>query len=377
MKIGLVGTHSTGKTTLAHFVSETYGIPYARSDIARDIGRRLTPGLRLDQFSPQEQWQLQQQFLRYANDIQYMDSPFITDCCSVTCDPYSRFLIGNGIKDLPGYDQFLAQAYGGTRQLTRLFYIPAESDLVLDGFRPHSEQLRTDIDAALLECLVGFQFYILTGTIERRAEQVALSTGKTETSIWNNYVAFEGLPGSGKSTLIKRLVDTLRKRRKETYVCQRFGTPNLKEELTSLYEDPVANRDQLLELHAASFMKQFERNIVHKRLEERQLVITDRQKFTAVAIQLALGNSHANCYKALREIPTPGRVIYLDIDPALAVSRRKREKQGNSLETDLEFQHKVRNAYQWLSNHHLEFRVVNANRPVEDVERQVISSLDI
>ncbi len=375
MKIGLIGTHSTGKTTLANFFSEKYNVPYARSDKARDIGKNLTPGLRLDEFSKEEQWELQKQFLRFTKDIQSQNGPFITDCCSLTCDTYSRHLIGSSVNQINDYDNFISDAHNDARKLTHIFYLPVETDLLIDEFRPKSKKLRLDIDSDLIKVLGNYQYYILTGSIERRAEQIALATGVIKNSIWDNYIAFEGLPGSGKSTQIELLVKELRKRGKDVYVCQRYGTPELKKELELLYKDPFKNRDRLLELHVKSFVEQFERNDVFNRLKNGQIVIADRQKFTSIAMQLALGNTHSNCYYAFASLPTPGRVVYLDIDPNIAVARRTLEKEGNDSKTDLEFQKKVKSYYDYLSNHHLEFKLVNGNRSIDDVHKQILNVL--
>ncbi len=67
----------------------------------------------------------------------------------------------------------------------------------------------------------------------------------------------------------------------------------------------------------------------------------------------------------------------MDINPALAVSRREQEKRGNEFKINLDFQHKVHTAYQWLSAHHLEFRTINANRAIEDIGKQVLNSLNL
>ncbi len=378
MKIGIAGTHSTGKTTLAKEASNKYNIQYLRSDTARDIGNNLTKGLRLDQYSQEEQWKLQQEFLKLTNEIQYSDKSFITDCCSITCDPYSNHLIKDDeFKKTPEYTNFINEAHKGASQLTHLFYTPAEINLIKDGFRPHSEELRKNIDKDLLNSLTNFQFHILTGDIKRRTEQIGLAIGKINESKWNNYIAFEGLPGAGKTTQIKSLENTLNYRGRKVHVCKRFGKPSLKKELNELYKSPIKNRNKLLELHANSFLEQFKLNNVEERLENDEIVITDRQKFSVLAMQLGFGNSHANCYKALKDLPTPGRVLYMDINPHLAVQRRKQEKQGNYLKTNYKYQQRVHDAYQWLSDHHLEFITVNANRPIKTVEKQILTSLNL
>lgn len=375
MRLGIIGTHSVGKTTLAHAVAERYGLPYLRSDTARDIGSLLNTGKRLDEFSSKEQWQLQQSFLARAAEIQESNGPFITDCCSLTCDAYTHLLLGEATARIPDYEAFIARAHESARSLTKIFYVPPEADLELDGFRPESEELRTAIDERVRETLKSFPYTILTGDLERRVEQVGLATGLVQKSTWSNYIAFEGIPGTGKTTQIQRLVAALRARGMTVHVCERYGTDALKAELQELYRDPVKNREVLLQRYVASFREQFERNEVRERLGRGEVVIADRQKFTAIALLSALGLPLAQLYRETRDLPTPGRVVLLDAEPEVAAIRRLREPAGNPLKTEVAFQRKVQEQYRWLSRHHEEFYVVDANRDVERVHQDLMRSL--
>lgn len=378
--VGLVGTHSVGKTTLAELASKELGLPIARTDRARDIAKHLQPGRRLDQITPEAQWELQQVFIACAEAIQSQPGPYITDCNGVTCAVYGPGLMGQDRFDEYGLDAaiLMRQARQSPHAVSHLCYLPPEADLHDDGFRPLCPDLRFDFDAGIRREIAAVPHYILAGDNERRIHTLKKLLGLPSESMWDNYVAFEGLPGAGKTTQIRSLVAFLEDQGYDYHLCQRYGTPALKEELKRLYADPVANRDRLLQLHLESFMEQFEKNRVKERLEAGQLVITDRSKYTAMTVQMALGADLGRVYHALRGLPAPGRVVYVAVSPEVAATRNKvLARESNPLKGDVAFQRKVADAYGYFMEHQPDFLAINGQRPVEWVQSQVRAALDI
>ena len=368
-KIGIIGTHSTGKTTLAQAIADRHNIPFVRSDRAREIANVLTPSVRLDELSPETQWKLQQLFLRGAEEISERDQSFVTDCCALTCDPYAHALLKDFVVQCDGFDDFLTRARASTDKLSHLFYLPPEIDLFDDGFRPTSNALRLSLDRDLLACLEQQPFSVLTGTVERRMEQAGLIMGHIprSNSVWSNYIALEGLPSSGKSTQLRAHLEWFKQLGTQVYVCKRFGTPERAAKLTQLYTDPERNRDELRAIHIESFLEQYHRNEVLSRLEAGQIVIADRQKFSVIAMQRALGTDFATLYRDTAVLPTPGTILYFSCSPKISVRRSEQAQKANHLKRDLSFQARVKTAYDWLAEHHTEFNVINANRSPEEI----------
>ncbi len=371
MQIGLIGTHSVGKTTLAEAIAKRFPLPFAQSDRAREIAHILLPGARLDELSEEAQWKLQQLFLHYSEEITDRTGSFITDCCGLTCDPYAHALLRAPAQTYSEFAQFLERARASTKRLSHLFYLPTEIDLIDDGFRPKSPALRDSIDEQIRTCLEPYPFFILTGSVKRRVEQFGEITNLSShtPSMWQNYIALEGLPSSGKSTQLQAHTEWLKAQKRPVHICERFGSATLKTEIEHLYSDPVKNRDRLRALHIESFLEQFARNQVISRLEAGELVITDRQKFSVIAMHHALGTDLSTLYRDTRHLPTPGTVLYFSCSPNVSVFRSMHAEKPNHLKQDVAFQTKVARTYDWLSDHHAEFRRIPAHLPKAHVGR--------
>lgn len=139
----------------------------------------------------------------------------------------------------------------------------------------------------------------------------------------------EGLDGSGKSTLINNLYNTLQKEKYPVKVSRWRGSP-----VIGRYIDQIQSRKAILSplgfslLHAADFADRIEREI-KPALEKGNIVICDRYFQTEIARDFAFGIDPNWSDKLYPYAIKPDMVLYLDIPLNTSTSRvLKRLKRG-------------------------------------------------
>ncbi len=76
-------------------------------------------------------------------------------------------------------------------------------------------------------------------------------------------------------------------------------------------------------------------------------------------------------YYKVRNLPTPGTVIYFEINTSNCVKRASTEKDLYNFRSNLDFQIKFNNAMRYLSKHHIEVKIINANQQPKDLFNSV------
>ena len=164
LRIGIIGSHGTGKTTLANELSERLNM-LTISEIARKYNvnttdRRKRYFMQVDILNDQ----------MYA-EMSVSDNGFISD--RTTLDNLAYFMLGteHTPRELMCY---LNKAIINAKNYTHLFYIPIEFDLKGDGFRNTNKTYQHNIDSKILEILGFFELeYIVTsGSLEERVNTV-------------------------------------------------------------------------------------------------------------------------------------------------------------------------------------------------------------
>ncbi len=141
-RIAIVGSFSTGKTTLAEAVAEPLGLPLL-PEVAREVA---SLGFKLDKDATPE----------------------------VETLIFLRQLYNEMIHDDFVGDRSLIDEYQLRSQYTHVFYLPIEFPIVPDGLRPLDPDFQKEIDERMVRLLDlhDVKHEPLTGSVEERIERL-------------------------------------------------------------------------------------------------------------------------------------------------------------------------------------------------------------
>jgi dTMP kinase len=170
------------------------------------------------------------------------------------------------------------------------------------------------------------------------------------------FIAFEGLDGSGKSTQVRRLVESLESAGVDTLaVREPGGTPAGEDIRNIMFGDeakPLEPMTWAFLMNAAR--AQLVATVIRPALADGKSVVADRYYFSTLAYQSGGDELPEDLVSKLCRIATvdlePQVVIFLDLPPE-EVAFRKRRLVSNVLDSrPLEFHRRVSAAYQRMAS---------------------------
>jgi nicotinamide riboside kinase len=167
-RIAIVGSFSTGKTTLAESASERLRLPLL-PEAAREVAAL---GFALDKDATPETETLI--FLKqYYNEMIHPE--FVGDRSLIDVMTYAGWVLDNQPrrKETALWEQCVAIAQHHLRsQYTHVFYLPIEFPIVADGLRPMDPEFQKEIDGRMLRLLAlhDVAYETLRGPVEERLE---------------------------------------------------------------------------------------------------------------------------------------------------------------------------------------------------------------
>ena len=184
-----------------------------------------------------------------------------------------------------------------------------------------------------------------------------------------NYLAFEGIDGSGKSSLIKRLSKVLSNQQVENKIVREPGGTKVGEGVRELLLSHDYEVDALTEaLLFCSQRSQLIAEVIKPEVNKGIKILSDRSAYSSVAYQgVGRGLGYETIYQ-LNDIAVnsfwPEKVVLLDIDPKISLSRQKVADRIGSDKVD--FFNKVREGYLRLADEfENNFLIINAEEDLE------------
>jgi dTMP kinase len=164
------------------------------------------------------------------------------------------------------------------------------------------------------------------------------------------FLTFEGIDGCGKTTQLQKLKSELEKRGHTVVATREPGGTELAEGLRDILlhsKGKIEARGELL-LFGASRAQHVE-EIVLPALQRGDFVLCDRFIDSSEAYQGGGLGLDAAFIRQMNAFATgnltPHRTFFFDLDPEIALERRRNEKGDRIEARGLEFQAKVRQAY--------------------------------
>ena len=184
-----------------------------------------------------------------------------------------------------------------------------------------------------------------------------------------NYLAFEGIDGSGKSSLIKRLSEVLSNQQIENKIVREPGGTKVGEGVRELLLSHDYEVDALTEaLLFCSQRSQLIAEVIKPEVNKGIKILSDRSAYSSVAYQgVGRGLGYETIYQ-VNDIAVnsfwPEKVVLLDIDPKISLSRQKVADRIGSDKVD--FFNKVREGYLRLADEFdNNFLIINAEEDLE------------
>jgi nicotinamide riboside kinase len=169
-RIAIVGSFSTGKTTLAEVLARRLDLPLL-PEVARAI---VDLGFQLDKDATVEAETLI--FLRQYNNELATES-FVGDRSLVDVMAYAGWVLENQPwrKEMELWEECKRLADRRLRtNYSHVYYLPIEFPIVLDGLRPDDPAFQKEIDERIVALLDhhGVSHETITGSVEERVEQI-------------------------------------------------------------------------------------------------------------------------------------------------------------------------------------------------------------
>ena len=169
-RIAIVGSFSTGKTTLAEVLARRLDLPLL-PEVAREV---VELGFKLDKDATPETEALI--FLRQYNN-ELSTEEFVGDRSLIDVMAYAGWVLDNQEwrKEMVLWGECIKLAERRLRTgYSHVFYLPIEFPIVLDGLRPDDPSFQEDIDQRMLKLLHAhdINYKTLTGSVEERLTQI-------------------------------------------------------------------------------------------------------------------------------------------------------------------------------------------------------------
>jgi len=202
------------------------------------------------------------------------------------------------------------------------------------------------------------------------------------------FIVFDGGPGSGKGTMIKKTFEHIFGKSKK------FDNILVTDEPTNgpfgikvreLLQKQKSSTDCAEELFQAfrDDRQWHIENILAPALEKNFVVICDRYKYSSIAYQTVQGTPFEKVFAAHKDFLSPDLTIILDVEPEEALRRISSEKSEKRKESDkhqreLDFVKKIREYFlklpSLLPNENI--KIVDANKSIPEVFAQVRALVD-
>ena len=172
-RIAIVGSFSTGKTTLAEALARKLDLPLL-PEVAREV---VELGFKLDKDATPETEALI--FLKQFNN-EISEPEFVGDRSLIDSMAYAGWVLDNQPrrKEMALWEECERLAERRLRtNYSHVFYLPIEFPIVLDGLRPDDPAFQKEIDERILELLAAHAvaYDTITGSVAARLAAIEAS----------------------------------------------------------------------------------------------------------------------------------------------------------------------------------------------------------
>ncbi len=201
---------------------------------------------------------------------------------------------------------------------------------------------------------------------------------------YNTFISFEGIDGSGKSTLINKIYQYFIEKNIDVFLTKEPGSDfddTLQNLRKLIMENEMSPKLETLLFYSSRY--EHINKYIKPKLEEGKIVITDRFSDSTYVYQLLKGVEKEfidTIDKNLINNFKPTITFLLDIDPKLSLKRifENGDREVNRFDKEkIDFFQKAREIYLELANNDTErFFVINANKDINEIKNEIINILE-
>ncbi|KXF81710.1 dTMP kinase [Enterovibrio coralii] len=199
------------------------------------------------------------------------------------------------------------------------------------------------------------------------------------------FIVVEGLEGAGKTTAIRNVIETLKAYGiAEIETTREPGGTPLAEQMRALVkeghpDEPLTDMAELLLLYAARI--QLVDNVIKPALNRGAFVVGDRHDMSSQAYQGGGRGFDKALMENLRDTVLgnfrPDFTLYMDLDPAIGLSRAKARGELDRIEKmQLDFFHRTRARYLEMANADDSIVIIDASQTIEKVSEDIKAALE-
>ncbi len=186
-------------------------------------------------------------------------------------------------------------------------------------------------------------------------------------------IAIEGIDGSGKTTIAKRIVEWLSMRN----ISALYTSEPTKSPIGLLIKEKIISAETRQDARIEALLFAADRlwhviNEILPALSKSNVVVTDRYYFSSIAYQGALGAPISWIREINKFAPKPDLSIYIDITPEEAIRRKRKQGDVKKLFENIEYLSRVRKIYLDLVSNG-ELTLISGMNPLEKVVDEALA----
>jgi thymidylate kinase len=372
-KVSIFGTHFSGKTTLAQTLAKETHMFYHQSDKSLEISKEM----HIKSLDELEQMDINSKFkfqLKMLDSLKESIDNSITDGNPISCIPYGKKLLNENLYNTELGKMVIKNAVKYSNNYDYLFYLPPEIDFEKDDFRHSGKEFRMTVAKELIENM-SLNYKVLTGSVDERVKTAKYMMKLENKPARHNHIVFEGICNSGKSTILKMVMEELKKEKINYYYADRQYSPNSnisEDKLELMYSDLNKYKNDLIDSYMNLFSYTSEYHNIEDKIKSGEIVFSDRHKFSVIALGLAVGYDINYMYRITSHLKTAGTIIFFDLPYEEGVRRAGlNEKSMKSIRQNMELQKMMSEGFKKLAQIHCEVKIVDSMQTKQDLFNNV------